>query len=79
MAKHKITGWVISFKKDGIVHLVIVKGSSRDDAIYKLETIGCVVASEENVRQVCLVPAPGPDNIHDWPEYDFEKCDKVCK
>ncbi len=72
MAKKKITGWAINLNTFGVVHLVVIKANDHDDAVKQLSLMGCDIIREDAIKEVCLIPAPGPDIIHDWPEYDFE-------
>lgn len=69
----KITGWVASYKINGIGTLLIVAGENKRQALAAFRDIHYEIVDETQVRKCCLIAAPGPEAVQRMPEKNWEE------
>ena len=68
----KTTGWATAYCSNGQIHLIFVRAKDKIAAIKKFEKMEFRIVSEDQVRHVCMVTYPGPLEVQNLPDYDWE-------
>ena len=69
----KTTRWAAAYCTNGQIHLIFVSAPNKKVAIQKLEKMECEVLDTDHVRHVCFITFPGPLEVQQLPESDWEK------
>ena len=72
----KYIGWGIAYEKDGQKAITIVSAKTKAKAIEKLELLGLEVFEKEQIRHVCVVLCPGPNEVLRMEKQDWNECIK---
>ena len=69
----KTTGWAAAYSTNGQIHLIFVSAPNKKVAIKKLKKMDCRVLDKDQVQHVIVITFPGPLEVQQLPESDWEE------
>ena len=69
----KYIGWGIAFELNGQKALTIVPAKTKREACDQIEIFGLKIVDESQMRRVCIVKYPGPEQVKEMKSQNWDK------
>ena len=73
----KYIGWGMTVMRDGQKRIVIIPAKSKKAACEIFKELGLTVISKEQIRHVCIVKYPGPNDVRKLKAAKWDKIQDI--